>query len=209
MKAGFKLNFRQLSAVLLGNIILGVGIAIFKYSGMGNDPFSAMCLSLFEKFHVSYAVFLICLNCFFFIFQGWLGKSFIGFGTIVNWFLLGYVVQSSISILESNLPVLDNIFLKLSCVILGVVIASLGLSLYQTANAGVAPFDSLALIVHDRLKIPYFWGRIFFDAICALIAFLAGGLIGIGTLACAFGFGPVIDFFNKTISEKLLIGTSD
>lgn len=208
MKEEHKVKLKQFMWVIVGNIILGIGIGIFKYSGMGNDPFSAMCLSLFEKFNVSYAIFLIGLNCFFFIFQWWFGKKFIGIGTIVNWFLLGVIVQNAIALLESYLPTLTNVWYQLTCVVLGVVIASFGLSLYQTARAGVAPFDSLALIVHERLNIPYFWGRIFFDAICALVAFLAGGLIGIGTLACAFGFGPVINFFNKTVTEKLLASTT-
>jgi uncharacterized membrane protein YczE len=42
------------------------------------------------------------------------------------------------------------------------------------------------------------------DACCALICFLAGGIVGIGTLVSAFGFGPFIQFFNKTVSEKIL-----
>ena len=34
--------------------------------------------------------------------------------------------------------------------------------------------------------------------------FSKGGLIGPGTLLSAFGFGPVIAFFNRTVSEPLL-----
>lgn len=204
MKVEHIIKLKQFMWVIVGNVILGIGIGIFKYSGLGNDPFSAMCLSLFERFHVSYAIFLIGLNCFFFIIQWWLGKMFIGIGTLVNWFLLGVVVQNAIVILETNLPPMTNFWYQLIGVAFGVVVASFGLSLYQTARAGVAPFDSLALIFHERLNIPYFFARIFFDAICALVAFLAGGLIGIGTLACAFGFGPVINFFNKTVAEKLI-----
>ena len=34
--------------------------------------------------------------------------------------------------------------------------------------------------------------------------FLLGGLVGIGTLVCAFGLGPFIQFFNGAFSEKVL-----
>ena len=42
------------------------------------------------------------------------------------------------------------------------------------------------------------------DVLCALICYLAGGVIGIGTLVTAFGLGPVILFFNRVFTGKLL-----
>ena len=204
MFQAFKVTPKRFFSIVIGNILLGVGIGIFKYSNMGNDPFTAMVLSLYEFFPLSYALFLILLNSIIFIVELIFGRKYIGIGTIINWFLVGYVVQFSISFLDKNLPVPENLIVQLITVIIGVILASLGLSLYQTSNSGVAPFDSLALIVYDKLKIPYFWSRIFFDTICAVIAYLAGGLIGFGTLVCAFGLGPVVSFFNRTFSEKLL-----
>lgn len=35
-----KINWKYVVVMLIGNIILGLGIAIFKLSGLGNDPFS-------------------------------------------------------------------------------------------------------------------------------------------------------------------------
>ncbi len=199
-----QMNFRKVMGIIIGNILIGVGIGIFKYSHMGNDPFSAMVLRLHEFQPLSYALFLILVNSFFFLWELIFGRKYIGVGTIINWFLVGYVVQYSIEFLEGNFPVLESFLIRLVTVIIGVLITGLGISLYQTADSGVAPFDSLPLIVRDRTNIPYFWARIFFDAICAAVAFFAGGLIGLGTLACAFGFGPVVSFFNKTVSEKLI-----
>ncbi len=41
-------------------------------------------------------------------------------------------------------------------VCMGVIICSLGLSLYQSARVGVAPYDSLPMILADRYpQIPY------------------------------------------------------
>ena len=69
---------------------------------------------------------------------------------------------------------------------------------------GVAPYDSLALALQDHLHKPYFGCRVFTDALCAVLTFLLGGLVGIGTLVCAFGLGPFIQFFNGAFSEKVL-----
>ena len=73
------------------------------------------------------------------------------------------------------------------------------------ADEGVAPYDSLSLIMTERWpKIPYFWHRMSNDVLCALICYLTGGVIGIGTLVTAFGLGPVIHFFNRHFTGKLL-----
>ena len=41
-----KINWKYVVVMLIGNVILGLGIAIFKLSGLGNDPFSGMVMAL-------------------------------------------------------------------------------------------------------------------------------------------------------------------
>lgn len=75
--------------------------------------------------------------------------------------------------------------------LLALPFVSLGVSLYQSSELGASPYDSLALTLDDRLpKIPYFWCRIAVDGTSTLLAFLLGGIVGWGTLACAFALGP-------------------
>ena len=94
---------------------------------------------------------------------------------------------------------------RLVALCVGVAIICLGLSMYQMPDEGVAPYDSLSLIMTDKWpKIPYFWHRMSNDVVCALICYFAGGVIGIGTLVTAFGLGPVIHFFNRHFTGKLL-----
>ena len=42
------------------------------------------------------------------------------------------------------------------------------------------------------------------DALSALLCWLLGGLVGLGTLICAFCLGPFIQFFDRTFSQKVL-----
>ena len=56
------INWKYVLIMLVGNIVLGLGIAIFKLSGLGNDPFSGMVMALAEVTGIEYAVFLIILN---------------------------------------------------------------------------------------------------------------------------------------------------
>ena len=134
------------------------------------------------------------------------GRHFLGLGTIVNAVFLGYICTFFYNIFTETLALEPTSMLQ-SLIILcvGVIICCLGLSMYQMPDQGVAPYDSLSLIMAERWpRIPYFWCRISNDALCALVCYLAGGIIGIGTLVTAFGLGPVIHFFNKHFTGPLL-----
>ena len=140
-----KINWKYVIVMLIGNVILGLGIAIFKLSGLGNDPFSGMVMALAECVGIEYARFI------------------------------------------------------------GVIITSLGISMYQLPKQGVAPYDSISLIMTEKWpKIPYFWCRVSNDAISALVCWLAGGIVGLGTLVSAFGFGPFVQFFDTHFTSKVL-----
>ena len=198
---------KRILMTVIGNIFIGLGIGIFRYAAMGNDPYTAMNLSLAVCVGLSYPVFQILFNLAAFVIQLIWGRELIGIGTIVNAFFLGYIVDFFYR-LFLLLP-LGSLALWQSVVVvlIGVVICSFGLSLYQTSDVGVAPYDALSLITQKKLpKIPYFWHRMFDDALAALISFIATGFtnIGLGSLVSAFGLGPFIHLFNKHFSEKLL-----
>ena len=61
----FKITAKGFIGMLLGNLILGLGIAIFKLSGLGNDPFSAMMMALADRTPLEYAALTAILNTFF------------------------------------------------------------------------------------------------------------------------------------------------
>lgn len=207
------LTIRRIVWMVVGNIILSVGVLILKWSGLGNDPYTGMVMSLAGNvFQLSYGVFLIIINCFVFLIQILFGRKYIGPGTFVNWFLIGLLVdlyEFLIGFTGWDASRLLNLFgdggvwpVRIGLAIIGIVVISFACSTYQTADAGIAPYDALSLIISEKTKIPYFWCRMTTDGICALVCFLTGGIVGVGMLMCAFGLGPIISFFNRHFSEK-------
>lgn len=200
-----KVDPTRLIIMVLGNVFLGMGISIFKLSGLGNDPFSGMVMALADSSGIVYANFLILLNLVLFVIQCIWGRKLIGAGTFVNAIFLGYIATFFYNIWIDLLGEPQMFWQRVVTVAIGVVVCSFGISLYQTSQVGVAPYDSLSLIMNKRFpKISYFWHRMFTDALCALVCFLAGGIIGLGTLATVFGLGPIIQFFDVNFTKKLL-----
>ena len=196
--------------MVIGNIFLGMGVSIFKLSGMGNDAYNAMLMAMADKIGMSYAPLFAVFSGGLFLIELVAGRKMIGAGTIVNTFFLGYIASFFYNIWISVFQIPTAFAAKVIVMLIGVVVTGFGLSMYQLPDVGVSPYDSLSLILADRIKsVPYSWCRVFTDAICALAAFLMGGLVGLGTLIAAFGLGPVAQFFNKTVTGKLLAKQQD
>ena len=80
-----KIGMRRIMGMILGNIILGIGIAIFRTSLLGNDPYSAMLMAGETYFGIAYSILLPIVNAVIFIIEISFGRHFIGIGTFVNW----------------------------------------------------------------------------------------------------------------------------
>lgn len=196
--------------MVFGNIFLGMGISIYKFAGLGNDPFSGMVMALSDVVGMPYANFLVILNIFIFLLEFLFGKEFIGAGTLVNAFFLGYIVTLFYNLWLHFFALPQALIIKILIMLVGTIVTGFGVSMYQTPNAGVSPFDSLSVIMAKRIpKISYFRHRITTDAFCALVCFLAGGIVGLGTLVSALGLGPVINFFNVHFTRKLFKAGED
>ena len=203
---------RKLIAVILGNLILGIGVAILRFSQMGNDPFCASTMAISEGLGMGLGTYQLILNVVLFVFQLLWGRAYIGLGTIINLFLLGYIVQFVTWVLDSVFGAALVLTIPQQLVIMAValVILTFGLAMYQVASLGVAPYDFIALGLAEHSKIPYFILRVGTDAICVLVILIAVGTgfigwtsshLGIGTVITAFFLGPLVAFFTK-MNEK-------
>ena len=191
---------------MVGIVIIGLGIALFKQSHLGNDSISALNMRLAEMLGISLGVQNLCTNILFFALQFWFGRKYIGLGTFVNGIGVGFIVTAFYDPIAAHFGPAEALGLpvQLLWVALAVPVTALGASLYQTADLGIAPYDYLSLGLRDYTPVPYFGCRVFTDALCALLCWLLGGLVGIGTLICAFCLGPFIQFFNGLVSERVL-----
>lgn len=198
-----KKRMLMLVAAVLG---IGVGIALFLRSGLGNDPCSAMNLAIAAKTGITFGNIVLISNLVMFVAVLIFRRQSIGVGTLINMVLVGYIADFFAGIMAKRLPSPDTLPVQLAYVVAGILILSLGASLYFTAALGIAPYDTMAFIIEDHTPLPFAWCRILTDCICTIVAVALGGLVGIGTLVTAFCLGPFINFFNDKVSIPLLGG---
>ena len=176
------INWKHVLIMCIGNVFAGMGIGIFKLAGLGTDPFSGMNMAVADMIGMAYGNFQLIVNIVLLIIEIAFGRRFLGIGTVVNAVCLAYIT---------------TFFYNIYTGVFGLELVALPVRL-------VALCVGVVIMTERWPKIPYFWHRMSNDVLCALICYLTGGVVGIGTLVTAFGLGPVIHFFNRVFTGKLL-----
>ena len=195
---------RRMAVMLLGILVMGIGIGLFKLSLMGNDPSTAMVIAIGERVGVDFSIILIGMNCAWFGVEWGLDRKLVGIGTFVNWFLVGPIASGFEKLVLGVWPGPEGLGARLLLMLCGVLVLSFACSMYQTADVGIAPYDALSIILSKKSGRSYFGCRMVTDCLCTLIALALGGLIGPGTLVCAVGLGPFITFFSEKAAKRMV-----
>lgn len=189
---------------LLGIIITGLAVSIIKIANFGTDPYQCLTFGLNNIFeNYSYAVVSLVLNLLLMLTTLIFDKKYIGLATIINVFLLGYVIKFFIQIF-SFLPI-DSIYLRSVYFLLAYILLCFGNSLYISVNLGVSSYDAQALMLSEKLNLPFKYIRILTDIICVFLGYIFGATVGIGTLITALAMGPLIHHFNAFLKKRLQI----
>ena len=202
---------------LFGVIICAISVGIFKIAALGVDPFQSFMAGLDAIIPVKFGVLYVITNAVMLLFALIFDRHYIGIATFINLFLLGFITQFTYEFLQ-KIIIDPSIFVRVACLVVGVVIICFGSAFYMTADLGVSTYDAIALIISNTWKKGKFqYVRIITDLVCVILGvilfLLAGGKIlqiptiaGIGTIITAFFMGPLIEFFNVHIARPFLNG---
>ena len=209
-------NFaKRLAFMLPAVILMGVFVSILVEIGWGTDPASFMNLNIASALGWGLGNTEVLVYGLMLVFTFIFGAQMIGFGTLANMILIGYVVDLcrwiwrnigfAAFIYESSTPIRIIIFAV--TLLLFVIVASI----YINAQMGVAPYDAMPQIISGWIpRIPFFIIRILFDLTAVLIGVIAGklnpdGIQGsaIGSIIMSLLLGPVISLVSKPLKKIL------
>jgi uncharacterized membrane protein YczE len=200
---------------VLGVIVGGISVGFFKLAAFGVDPFQSSMSGIEKLIPIDFGTLYVIVNACLLLFALVFDKHYINIATMVNLFLLGYVVDFSHNTLLAIFPE-ASIIVRIVCFVFGFVVLCFASSLYMTADLGVSTYDAIALILTNKWKLGKFkYIRIATDLVCVILGavlFILGKgefkdiptFIGVGTILTAFFMGPLIDFFNRKIAIPML-----
>ena len=198
---------KRVMLCVLGVVSSGVAVGFFKSAVFGVDPFQSLMSGLDALIPIQFGTLYVIVNAALLIFSLVFDRKRIGLGTLINLFLLGYIVQFCVAGIAAVIPE-PSLAIRVIYLAVGVGIACIAASMYFTADMGVSTYDAIALIISETWgKGKFKYVRIITDFTCVALGvtlFLLSGsdphgllaVVGIGTIISAFMMGPMIDWFN-------------
>ena len=199
--------------LLVGLCIAHLGVTLFLLSDLGSDPFNVFVQGLFRtaerathwsalshgRTHVAVSLLIVVILLL-------VDRSYIKIGTALCMLFGGPIIDFFSGLLQ---PIFDGagMGLRLSMLIAGCVILAYGMTIVIRSDAGTGPNDLVALVISDKTRFRFSLTRVAVDAGFALVGFLLGGTVGLGTLICMFLVGPVAGVFlpvNGRLVERIV-----
>ena len=209
-----RFSVRRCVMMIAGIVFIGICVGLYRLSAFGTDPYSCMNLGISSFLHISFGNWQLIMNAVLLLAMVFLARELIGLGTFVNMVCVGYLADLVCWLAQDVLQISITLPLRIGLLVFGAVFIGLGVALSMVAELGVAPYDSLALVLQrvTQNRISFQQARIFSDVFAVLIgvAFcLLGGsrlwqIIGVGTVCNALFNGPLIQFFKTHVAEPLL-----
>lgn len=198
---------RRVGIMLLGVFLMGFFLSFLIPINLGTDPCTFMNVTISGRLGILFGTWQLLLNLVLIIIVFISEYRYIGPGTIANMVLIGYISDFFKWVWSNIIP--DTCFTDMPsrAVIFVITLAGfiVSASLYMNADVGVAPYDAMPLIVHDKFlkKVPFKFVRIGYDFLVIIIGCLFGGTPNIGIILMALALGPVITAVGKKLSRFL------
>lgn len=201
------------------SFLAGMGSAVMRASCLGSDPWSTLNYGASEFLGVPFLATSLAINAVLFVIALVLMRKKLGLGTIANMVIVGLGADLGVSLITGLLGSFpsfagfDAYGLRVLIFAVGMAITLFVTSFYMGADAGLAPYDTLAYIIEGRThgKVPFRIARIVTDLTCIAIGFGFGlpkgtqwQLVGLGTIVMGFGVGPIIDWLMAHVARPAI-----
>ena len=185
---------------LIGVGLMPLGVVLTVNSHLGAGGYDALNFALGERMGIntSHAIYMTAFLAV--ILAAVIRKKMLRITTFISSFFLGLFTDMWKAILRNVEG--NNTMESVVLLLIGVQVIAFAVAAYILCIFPSNPTDDLVAAMHEkgvRLGI----AKIGLDVVCVIIAFLLGGEIGVGTIVCTLGLGPVIDWFYGWL-QKLI-----
>ena len=196
--------------LLIGLWIARLGVTLFLQTNLGSDPFNVFVQGLFraipwpEWAGMTHGRVHLLVSLLIMVVLLVVDRSYVGIGTVLCMALGGPIIDVYTLWLAPFLNETLPLAVRVPMLAVGCVILAFGMTIVIRSQAGTGPNDLVAVVLSDKSGKPFGPVRIGVDLTFALVGFALGGVVGIGTIICAFLVGPAAQLFFP-VSEKICV----
>ncbi len=189
-KLAVRRNIIRYLAFFSGLFIIANGVVFTINAGLGVNPWDVFHIGVANQTGLTIGR-ITQITGFVLIAISFLLKVRIYIGTVLNMIFLGFFIDLVIGM--GYIPHSELLWVRIILYLVGVILFGLGVAFYISPNLGAGPRDSMMLALTRVTGLSKGAIRTMMEVAIAVIGFLLGGPLGIGTVIFALSLGIFLE----------------
>lgn len=174
---------------LVGMMVLGLGITMtIKGDRLGIGPWDVLHVGLYQNFGLTIGSWAIIAGFVLISVTSLVRRRWPQFGTLLNMVSIGLFID----LFNFLIPDIESMAGQILIFTAGIFVMGYGVGLYVAPKMGAGPRDDLMLILVKKTGLSVNVIRTAIEVTVAVLGWLLGGPIGIGTVLIALFLGRIV-----------------
>lgn len=182
----------RLALLVGGCVVLGTGVGLLLGADLGSDGYSTLVNGLALASGLDFWVANLIVGVLF-VGTAAMRRVVPGVGTVVQVVLVGVTVSVALEVLGSP----DGWPVRIGYLVLAFPVLALGIATYLGSRTGAGPAEAAALAWDP--PVPFRWSYSAVQGGGALVGWLLGATIGVGTVGVILLLGPMVDLTARLL----------
>lgn len=185
-------SLRRLLLLFGGCVVLGVGVAMLLTADLGSDGYSTLVNGIAMRGDWTFWIVNMAVSVVFLAMAA-VRRVRPGPGTVVQIGVVGVTVTVLLDLLSTP----DTLALRSLLLASAFPVLAVGIAAYLGSNSGAGPAEAAALAWDP--PVAFKWSYSAVQGGGALLGWLLGATIGVGTIAVILLLGPLVDLASRRL----------
>jgi len=187
--------FKRILFYVVGFIIVSLGISLTIKANFGVGSWDALNVALSETIGLTVGSWIFIVGIILIFVNSFIEQKKPAYLEIITVAAIGSFVDFWLLFALKGLAP-ETVLTKVSVLLLGVIVLSVGISIYLQPKLPISPIDHLMISLSERFHLNFLITKSMTEVFAIALAFLLKGPIGIGTLIITLMIGPSIQLLH-------------
>ena len=185
---------KRIGIYLLGLAINALGIALIIYSAVGAGAWDTVAIGLNQSWGLTIGICTVIIQVFVVLVTGIIERKRLQYESIIAIAIRSIFLDAWIYLVFNHMDQAASWEIQWLYFMFGIISMGIGIGIYMEAHFPKS---------NNRFKLSINTSRFIVELSGAVIGFLLGGPVGLGTLLIALAVGKIIQMTNRKIKKVL------